>query len=177
MLRDEVWATIAKPEAVRCDPVEPDLFSWANVPCFQQVETFLCFGCIERRLGRKLTQEDLATSVWNAGWIDHVDDRERYGAHERSLALSIEETRKALGAWPALTPALKCASARERHGRFTGGRAMINSTDASRAQPPSAGRSGLASPRAAPCRDMTRPPSPANNADVLDLQAVLMEAP
>ena len=34
---------------------------------------------------------------------------------------------------------------------------MINSTDASRAQPPAAGRSGLASPRAAPWRDMTRP--------------------
>ena len=62
-----------------------------------------------------------------------------------------------MGAWPALTPALKCASARERHGRFTGGKAMINSTDASRAQPPAAGRSGLASPRAAPWRDMTRP--------------------
>ena len=104
MLRDEVWATIAKPEAVRCDPVEPDLFSWADVPCFQQVETFLCFGCIERRLGRKLTQEDLATSVWNAGWIDHVDDRERYGAHERSLALSIEETRKAWARGRRLLP-------------------------------------------------------------------------
>jgi hypothetical protein len=76
MLRDEVWATIAKPKAVRCDPVEPDLFSWADVPCFQQVETFLCFACIERRLGRQLTQEDLNASVWNAGWIDHVDDRE-----------------------------------------------------------------------------------------------------
>jgi hypothetical protein len=70
MLRDEVWATIAKPELVRCDPVEPDLFSWADVPCFQQVETFLCFACIERRLGRQLTQEDLNRSVWNAGWID-----------------------------------------------------------------------------------------------------------
>jgi hypothetical protein len=34
---------------------------------------------------------------------------------------------------------------------------MINSTDASHAQPPAAGRSGLASPRAAPWRDMTRP--------------------
>jgi hypothetical protein len=37
MLRDEVWATIATPDAVRRDPVEPDLFSWANVPCFQRV--------------------------------------------------------------------------------------------------------------------------------------------
>ena len=95
-----------------------------------------------RAVGAQLTQEDLSTSVWNAGWIGHVGDRERYGADERSLALSIEETRKALGAWPALTPALKCASARESHGRFTGGKAMINSTDASRAQPPAAGRSG-----------------------------------
>ena len=34
---------------------------------------------------------------------------------------------------------------------------MINSTHASRAQPPAACRSGLASPRAAPWRDMTRP--------------------
>jgi len=48
-----------------------------------------------RAVGAQLTQEDLSTSVWNAGWIGHVDDRERYGADERSLALSIEETRKA----------------------------------------------------------------------------------
>ena len=70
MLRNEVRATIAKPEAVPvpCDPREPYLF-----PLFQQVETFMCFGCIERRLGRQLTQEDLNSSVWNAGWIDHVD--------------------------------------------------------------------------------------------------------
>ena len=77
MLCDEIWDTIAKPKIVRCDPVEPDLFSWADVPCFQQVETFLCFACIERRLGRQLTQEDLNTSVLNAGWIDAVDFRER----------------------------------------------------------------------------------------------------
>jgi hypothetical protein len=72
MLRNEVWATIAKPKVVPvpCDPREPYLF-----PLFQQVETFLCFGCIERRLGRQLTQEDLIPCVWNAGWIDHVDGR------------------------------------------------------------------------------------------------------
>ena len=46
----------------------------------------------------------LAASVWNAGWIDHVDDRERYGAHERSLALSIEETRKAWARGRRLLP-------------------------------------------------------------------------
>ena len=76
MLCDELWETIAEPETVRCDPVEPDLFSWADVPCFQQVETFLCFACVERRLGRQLTQEDLNTSMWNAGWIA---DRRRGG--------------------------------------------------------------------------------------------------
>jgi len=85
------WATVPVP----CDPEEPNLFSWADVPCFQQVETFLCFACIERRLGRQLTQEDLNTSVWNAGWIDPVDFRERYGAHERLLAPSMEKTAKA----------------------------------------------------------------------------------
>jgi hypothetical protein len=31
MLRNEVWATIAKPRAVRYEPEEPDLFSWADV--------------------------------------------------------------------------------------------------------------------------------------------------
>jgi hypothetical protein len=67
MGRDEVWASIVKPrwEAVPCDPEEPLLF-----PIFQPVETFLCFACIERRLGRQLTQEDLNRSVWNAGWSD-----------------------------------------------------------------------------------------------------------
>jgi hypothetical protein len=52
MLRKEVWATIAKPifEAVPCDPDQPDLFPET---CFRQVGTsFLCFACIERRLGR-----------------------------------------------------------------------------------------------------------------------------
>jgi len=33
-----------------------------------------------------------------------VDDRERYGAHERSLALSIEETRKAWARGRRLLP-------------------------------------------------------------------------
>src|SRR5215471_14363693 len=67
MLRTEVWATIAKPEVgpIPCDSWKPFLF-----PIFQQVETFLCFGCIERRLGRQLVQEDLNISLWNAGWID-----------------------------------------------------------------------------------------------------------
>jgi hypothetical protein len=75
MLRDEVWATIAKPilepVPVPCDPDQPDLFP---EPWFRCVEnTFLCFACIERRLGRQLKQEDLTTCPWNAGWIDAVD--------------------------------------------------------------------------------------------------------
>jgi hypothetical protein len=53
MLRDELWETITKPIAVPipCDPEEPFLF-----PIFQWVDTFLCFACMERRLGRQLTQ-------------------------------------------------------------------------------------------------------------------------
>lgn len=46
MLHDEVWATIAAPEA------------------------FLCLACIEKRLGRGLTQDDLTSCPFNAGWID-----------------------------------------------------------------------------------------------------------
>jgi hypothetical protein len=45
MLHDELWATIAKPTA------------------------FLCFGCTEKRLGRRLTQDDLTVCSFNAGWI------------------------------------------------------------------------------------------------------------
>ena len=76
MLRKEVWATIAKPifEAVACDPDQPDLFPET---CFRQVGTsFLCFACIERRLGRQLLQEDLSICPWNAGWIDNDALRE-----------------------------------------------------------------------------------------------------
>ena len=69
MLRDELWASIAKPRVVRVEPVEPDLFSWADVPCFRDAETFLCHACIERRLGRRLFQDDLNTSAWNVGWM------------------------------------------------------------------------------------------------------------
>jgi hypothetical protein len=46
MLRDEVRATIA---------TDPD--------------TFLCFDCTEKRLGRGLTQADLTVCPFNAGWI------------------------------------------------------------------------------------------------------------
>jgi hypothetical protein len=45
MLLDAVWATIAAKT------------------------TRLCFGCIEKRLGRKLTTADLTGCVFNAGWI------------------------------------------------------------------------------------------------------------
>jgi hypothetical protein len=45
ILHDELWATIAKPQA------------------------FLCFDCIEKRLGRPLTQADLTVCAFNAGWI------------------------------------------------------------------------------------------------------------
>jgi hypothetical protein len=80
MLRNEVWATIAPPklETVPCDP---DPFAWFGhpdlFPIFRKVETFLCFACIERRLGRQLTQEDLNISPWNAGWINYEDWNER----------------------------------------------------------------------------------------------------
>jgi hypothetical protein len=71
-IHNELWATIVRPRAVPIpsDPKEPFLF-----PLFRYVDLFLCFGCIERRLGRRLTQEDLNTTApWNAGWVDHVDD-------------------------------------------------------------------------------------------------------
>jgi hypothetical protein len=45
MLHDELWATIAEPEA------------------------FLWFDCIEKRLGRGLTQAGLKVCPFNAGWI------------------------------------------------------------------------------------------------------------
>ena len=67
-LRDELWGTITRTIAVPipCDPGQPFLF-----PLFQYFDSFLCLACIERRLGRQLTQEDLDTSPWNAGWIDN----------------------------------------------------------------------------------------------------------
>jgi hypothetical protein len=46
MLHDELWRTIA---------TDPD--------------TFLCFECTEKRLGRRLTQGDLVVCSFNAGWI------------------------------------------------------------------------------------------------------------
>jgi hypothetical protein len=69
-IHNELWATIAPnwKLSVPCDP--GDLFSWAGVPCGQRVETFLCFACIERRLGRQLKQEYLLTCAWNAPWIE-----------------------------------------------------------------------------------------------------------
>jgi hypothetical protein len=35
----------------------------------QRVESFLCFECIERRLGRQLKQEELPICAWNEPWI------------------------------------------------------------------------------------------------------------
>jgi hypothetical protein len=49
-LHDELWATIAEPDAL------------------------LCFGCIEKRLGRGLTQADLTLCAFNAGWIEFSSD-------------------------------------------------------------------------------------------------------
>jgi hypothetical protein len=49
MLHDELWATIAEPDA------------------------FLCFDCIEKRLGRHLTQTDLIVCSFNAGWLEFSD--------------------------------------------------------------------------------------------------------
>jgi hypothetical protein len=45
---------------------------------------FLCLACTERRLGRKLVQEDLDICVWNAGWIDAPADFD--GHSERAWA-------------------------------------------------------------------------------------------
>jgi hypothetical protein len=45
VLHDELWTSIAQPDA------------------------FLCFDCIEKRLGRPLTQVDLTVCAFNAGWI------------------------------------------------------------------------------------------------------------
>jgi hypothetical protein len=69
ILHTELWASIAWD--VGYDPEEPDLFSLAGVPSFRRVGV-LCFGCMERRLGRRLTQGDIGLNIWNveAGWID-----------------------------------------------------------------------------------------------------------
>jgi hypothetical protein len=50
MLHDELWAAIAEPDA------------------------FLCFDCIEKRLGRRLTQGDLTVCPFNAGWVEFPGD-------------------------------------------------------------------------------------------------------
>jgi len=66
-IHNELWATIVRPRAVPIPsaPEEPFLF-----PLFRYVDLFLCFACIERRLGRQLKQEDLPTCAWNAPWIE-----------------------------------------------------------------------------------------------------------
>jgi hypothetical protein len=66
MLRSAVWDTIGcKIVPVPCDPGEPFLF-----PVFRVTPSaFLCFDCIERRLGRQLTQEDVDPACgWNVPW-------------------------------------------------------------------------------------------------------------
>jgi hypothetical protein len=62
-LHDELWATIAQPDA------------------------FLCFDCTEKRLGRRLTQADLKVCPFNAGWIsfDGADVVALQFAHGRRL--------------------------------------------------------------------------------------------
>jgi hypothetical protein len=47
MLRNDLWATIA-----------------------ETTYMFLCFDCIEKRLGRRLTQGHLTVCSFNAGWIN-----------------------------------------------------------------------------------------------------------
>jgi len=51
-LHDELWATVAPPGT----------------------DGFLCFDCVERRLGRRLTQADLKRCPFNAGWIEFGAD-------------------------------------------------------------------------------------------------------
>jgi hypothetical protein len=83
-IHNELWATIAPnwKLSVPCDP--GDLFSWAGVPCGQRVEKFLCFACIERRLGRQLTQKDLTICAWNAPWKKLWSGRHREAAMSTS---------------------------------------------------------------------------------------------
>ena len=52
-----------------------------------RVRTILCFGCMEDRLGRRLTQDDLIVSRFNAGWIEFnpADPVARLLAHGRQL--------------------------------------------------------------------------------------------
>jgi hypothetical protein len=65
-IHHELWATIVTTLVpVVGDPEQPFLF-----PVFQYVNPFLCTQCIERRLGRQLTQEDLTICAWNAPWIE-----------------------------------------------------------------------------------------------------------
>jgi hypothetical protein len=63
MLHDQLWLTIAEPEAL------------------------LCFECIEARLKRPLTQADLTPCPFNAGWLafDAVDPAAHAFARGRHL--------------------------------------------------------------------------------------------
>jgi hypothetical protein len=74
MLHGELWDTIAKPilkaVTVPWDPDQPDLFPPDLFPVFRQVSPFLCFACIERRLGRQLTKEDLTPCLFNQKWME-----------------------------------------------------------------------------------------------------------
>jgi hypothetical protein len=77
MIHDEIWLSIIPTNFVPVpnDPEQPFLF-----PVFQVVNTpFWCAQCIERRLGRRLKQEDLTTCAYNESWIE---DRKR-GSEER----------------------------------------------------------------------------------------------
>src|SRR5262249_34021493 len=74
MLRDEVWATVAKSEL------------------------FLCLPCTERRLGRPLTPEDTTKSFWNAGWIDAPTNYTNYA--RPGLSMEAEWAWRACGRRP-----------------------------------------------------------------------------
>jgi hypothetical protein len=70
-LRNELWETITTPYAVVVPwiPDQPDQLEL--FPCFQWLDSFLCFACIEQRLGRQLRREDLNTCAWNERWINN----------------------------------------------------------------------------------------------------------
>ena len=63
-LRDGPEQTIASLLRGRADAQADEL--WATIA---DRHMLLCFDCIERRLGRSLTQADLTVCAFNAGWL------------------------------------------------------------------------------------------------------------
>lgn len=53
-----------------------------------KVRAALCFGCMEDQLGRRLMQDDLIFSRFNAGWIEYnpADPVARLLAHGSTVA-------------------------------------------------------------------------------------------